>query len=170
MFAGKTTYILNSIRRHQNSIVFKPAIDDRYSINEIVTHDGAKIEAISVSIPDDLMVTEKYDAVFFDEIQFFSPPHFGGDIVTCIKVLLEHGKTVVANGLDMDWRGDPFEVTGRLLAMADEVIKLQAKSVVCRQPANKTYKKARDENDEQIVIGGDDIYEARCNAHWHYDS
>ena len=44
MFAGKTTELIRRVKRHQlrpySVLVIRYDKDDRYSINDIATHDG----------------------------------------------------------------------------------------------------------------------------------
>lgn len=163
MFAGKTSRLIQESKR-KSTIVFKPAMDTRYSENECVSHDGVAIPAISVSIPEDVSIASEYDIVLFDEVQFFVSPHYSDDISETIRILLASGKSVMVAGLDMDWRGKPFDVTSRLLGMADTVIKLTARCEICQAPANKTYKKV--DSGTEFDLGHSDKYEARCNIHW----
>ena len=167
MFAGKTTYLINTVAKSSDCIVFKPEMDTRYSKSECVSDDGHRVEAIPVSRPDQLILGESKALVCFDEIQFFHPPYYGGDIVQSVKIFLTAGKNVLVCGLDTDWQGNPFTVTGSLLAMADDVVKLKAKCSVCQHAAGKSYNKVRKGDDDTVVeLGFSDIYEARCNRHW----
>ncbi len=163
MFSGKTSYLLN-VAKSQDAIVIKPAMDIRYSDTKCVSHDGISVTALSVSLPIHLTKAQSYNLICFDEIQFFIDPHYRGDIIKTIQVFLRGGKDVLANGLDMNWKGDPFAVTASLCGMADEIVKLKARCTICGNPASKSYKTT----DNQVVIelGNEDIYEARCNAHW----
>lgn len=164
MFSGKTSFIISAIIDRNDYVIFKPAMDTRYSEIDIVTHTGDRASAIAVSLPDDLAPAEKHKLICLDEIQFFTCPYYGGDIIRAIKVLLKAGRDVLVCGLDTDWKGDPFPITASLLGMADEVVKLKAKCSSCGLPASKTYKKTRQGN--VVELGNDDIYEARCNQHW----
>lgn len=167
MFAGKTTYLIKMAEKLGDSddlVVFKPAMDIRYSTTHCVSHNGEKIQAVAASTPDDLVFGEKAKLVCFDEIQFFNPPHFTGDITRAIKVFLRAGKDVLACGLDNDWHGNPFPTTGLLLAMADETIKLKARCAICSEEASKTHKKTR--QGDVVELGNGNLYEARCNRHW----
>ena len=164
MFAGKTTYLINTVAKNPESIVFKPAMDTRYATKSCVSHDGNQVAAIPVRFPEDLVVGETKKLICFDEVQFFHDPYYCGDITRTIKVFLNAGIDVMACGLDMDWQGDHFPVTGSLLAMADVVVKLNARCHVCAAPAAKSFKKNLD--GEVIELGSSDLYEARCNRHW----
>lgn len=170
MYAGKTTLFLQKLLWARNGLnkkvlAIKPAFDNRYSDSKVVSHDGlsAEVESISSWVSVQAQADEAA-VVFMDEVQFFCAPNFDGDIVAIVRSLLEEGKEVVVNGLDMDWRGMPFEVTARLAAMADQMHKLTAHCSVCGKNAGKTYKKVV--NDAQVELGAGDLYEARCNKHW----
>lgn len=170
MFAGKTTEILRRILWARNGegkavLVVKPAFDDRYASTSIVSHDGLASPAEAVTSWAQVAAqAEAADVICLDEAQFFAPPHFDGDIVTIVRDLLAQGKAVIVNGLDTDWQGRPFAVTGQLAAMADEIVKLTAHCVVCGRPASKTFKKII--NEATVELGANDLYESRCNKHW----
>lgn len=170
MFAGKTTELLRRILWARNGegktvLVVKPAFDDRYAATSIVSHDGlaSSAEAIT-SWAQVAPLVAAADVVCLDEAQFFAPPHVADDIVPIVRDLLARGKTVVANGLDMDWQGQPFAITGQLAAMADEIVKLSAHCVVCGRPATKSFKKVV--NEATVELGANNLYESRCNKHW----
>jgi thymidine kinase len=170
MFGGKSTATLKRILWAKNGEgrtvhVFKIAFDDRYADQEIVSHDGLRAPAQSISsIPDTVFSTN--DIVFLDEIQFYQAPYFEGDVVGWVKTLLAQGIEVVVAGLDMDWKGDPFEITAKFLAMANVTEKLTAHCTVCGRPASKTFKKHTDANTGSVELGAHETYEARCNSHW----
>jgi thymidine kinase len=169
MFSGKTTETLKRILWAKNGegkevFVFKPTFDTRYGNSEIVNHDGLKSNAISISeLPNYEMPSGSL--VFLDEVQFYIDPFFKGDIVAWVKTLLENGVEVIAAGLDMDWKGNPFDVTAKLLAMSTEFKKLKAICTICGRPASKTFKKDQ-YSVEAVELGATDLYEARCNQHW----
>ena len=168
MFAGKSTELLKRILWARDGLgrrirVLKPAFDVRYGATRLASHDGLFADAEAIA--EWPLIEAGTDIVFLDEVQFLEAPHFEGDVIAAVRSLLARGVDVVAAGLDADWRAEPFEVTGRLLAMADRVTKLHARCSVCGQPASKNFKKVV--NDLQVELGEADLYEARCNAHWH---
>lgn len=170
MYAGKTTELLKSVLLAKSLyskavLVVKPAFDSRYSSTKIVSHDKLSVEAKSITAWKQIAhLAVDADLVCIDEIQFFQEPHFDGDIVEQIRQLLTIGTDVTVSGLDLDWQGEPFGITSRLLAMADDVKKLHANCTTCGQAARKTHKKTP--NAEQVELGATDLYEARCNTHW----
>lgn len=172
MYAGKTTEMLKRVLWAKNGqnrsvMVLKPAFDNRYAQTEIVSHDGLRTTAESVTeLPIVTWYTSGPGLIVIDEVQFFTEPYVEGDVVEWVQRLLNAGHDVVAAGLDMDWRGTPFETTAKLLAMADTVIKTQANCTVCGRPAHKTFKKSGE--GESVELGATDKYEARCNDHWNF--
>lgn len=175
MFAGKSTELLKRILplyndhwSRKNLLVLKPNIDNRYSESEIVSHDG--LRAPATNITEDINLSDYYD-IFIDEVQFLEEPYFKNDIINMIRVALYTGRHVTASALNTDWSGQPFKITGALLAMADEIIHLKANCTICGQPASKTLKKVVDldvDDPTLIELGSTDKYEARCNLHWGY--
>lgn len=167
MFAGKSEELIRRLTQlkyaNQTFIAFKAAIDNRYSSTEIVTHNGCKIPAIAVNNPDEILrIANKdfYDVVAIDETQFFP-----NNIVHVIATLSSHHR-VIAVGLDTDFKGQPFGSMGDLLAIADEDIHLKAVCKKCGQPATRTQRITdgmyAKNNEPTVVIGGSDIYQARC--------
>ena len=155
MYSGKSEELIRRLKRakiaKQNIIVFKPHIDDRYSKSDVVSHSGDSIEAIPIEKPSDIydLIDEDIQVVGIDEVQFFDE-----DIVNIAVDLANKGVRVIAAGLDMDFKGEPFGPTPRLLAVAEFVDKIQAICSVCGQPARY--------DDPIIQVGAVESYEARC--------
>jgi uncharacterized membrane protein YeiH/thymidine kinase len=177
MFAGKTTSLIGAVNAAVDQdgaavVIVKPAMDNRYAENAIVTHDGVAHMAVPVACAGDVFAAVAAAAgdggravhVFADEVQFLERPHFDGDFHLVVHALLLAGCAVTCGGLDSDWRGLPFDVTARLLAMADHVTKLTARCAVTGLPAQKTYKKVAD--GARVALGAGDTYEARSNLAW----
>lgn len=168
MFAGKTSALLKKARAFDGEMVLiKPSFDTRYGICEIKTHDGVAAAAFNLTNTSEILESgaiEKAQAVFFDEIQFFTEPYFGGDIIACIKTLVGRGLHVVCCGLDMNWKGEPFEIISKLKGAADRYTPLQARCALCGEPAIYTYKRGGSKAD--IELGAADIYEPRCARHY----
>jgi thymidine kinase len=170
MFCGKTEELIRRVRRakiaRQKVQVFKPAIDIRYGVEQVTSHDGLGVEAIPVESSRALLSGLQPDTnvVAIDEVQFFDP-----DIVPICQGLAERGVRVIAAGLDMDFRGEPFGPMPLLMAEAEQVEKLQAICVVCGAPASRTQRlidgQPASYDDPVILVGGSESYEARCRLH-----
>jgi len=167
MFAGKTEELIRRVKRmdyaHKNYQIFKPSIDDRYSISEVVSHNKRSVKAISVGKSNDILthILETTQAVVIDEIQFFDD-----GILDVIKELVNKGLRIICAGLDTDFRGEPFGVIGAVLAMAENVTKLTAICQVCGELATKTQRiingRPASFDDPLIMVGEKESYEARC--------
>ena len=160
MFSGKTEELIRRLRRakiaKQNVKVFKPKIDTRYSVDEIVSHSEQSLPSVIVETPQEILELSKDAQVIgIDEAQFFSK-----EIVDVCNQLANDGKRVLVAGLDQDYRGVPFEPMPQLLAVAEYITKTLAICVVCGNPADKTQRKII--SAERVVVGAADIYEARC--------
>ena len=171
MFSGKTEELLKRIKRMEYSkkkyMVFKPKIDSRYSINEIVSHNQKKVPAITISHGSDIKRHLKSDtqAIVIDEVQFCDK-----SLVKYLKELADCGYRVIVAGLDRDFRGEPFGVTGDVMAVSDIVTKLTAVCACCGRDATLTQRIIDGVpayyDDPQVVIGDEDKYEPRCrNCH-----
>lgn len=168
MFSGKSEELIRRLRRakiaKQNVVTFKPSIDDRYTIEMVKSHAGSTIEANAIDDINRLAAqakSEEIEVVGIDEVQFFP-----NDIVRIICELVDAGKRVIVAGLDLDFRGVPFGCMPILLAIADEIQKLQAICTVCGDEAHFTQRLVDDEpasyDDPIIMIGAHERYQARC--------
>ena len=170
MFAGKTEEIIRRVKRlyyaKKKVLVFKPAIDNRYSDDNIVSHNKQMLDAISIADIRDVFnyVDLSTAAVVLDEAQFFSD-----DIVGVVNELADAGKRVIIGGLDTDFRGEPFGPMPRLLALAESVTKLTAICVVSGEPATRTQRlingKPANYDDPIVLIGASEAYEPRARRY-----
>jgi thymidine kinase len=160
MYSGKTEELIRRLRRaqiaRQRVEIFKPAIDDRYSKDHIVSHSELRIPSRRVrSARDILRYANEARVIGIDEGQFL-----GDGLVEVCQKLANRGKRVIVAGLDQDYAGKPFEPMPQLLAIAEFITKELAICVVCGNPANRTYRKKR--RSGRVLVGGADLYEARC--------
>ena len=160
MFSGKTEELIRRLRRsriaRQRTEAFKPAIDDRYAEDEVVSHDATSIATTPVHTASQiLLLADNVDVVGIDEAQFFE-----SDLVEVCQQLASSGKRVLVTGLDQDFRGQPFEPIPQLMAVAEHVTKLHAICVVCGGPANHSQRIVA--GDDRVLIGATGAYEPRC--------
>lgn len=167
MFSGKSEELIRRLKRvriaRQKMQVFKPAIDDRYSFADVVSHDGDKLEAVAVQSAAEILrrVEDDTEVVAVDEVQFFDP-----EIITVCQRLANQGRRVILAGLDQDFRGEPFGAVPTLMALAEEVTKLRAICMRCGGPASRTQRLVNGRpayyEDPIIMVGAQENYEARC--------
>ena len=160
MYSGKTEELIRRLRRaqiaRQKVEIFKPRIDDRYAKDAIVSHSDLRIPSRGVrKAADVLRHAHEAQVIGIDEGQFLGP-----DLLDVVQKLARMGKRVIVAGLDQDYLGRPFEPMPQLLAIAEYITKTLAICVVCGAPANRTYRKVS--RGGRVVVGGAEIYEARC--------
>jgi len=169
MFSGKTEELIRRVRRariaKQKVQVFKPQIDIRYQVEKVSSHDCLAWEAIPVGHAREILdrLDPDTNVVAVDEAQFFD-----WELSDVCQELAKRGLRVIAAGLDMDFRGEPFGPMPLLMAEAEEVTKLQAICVICGAPASRTQRLINNlpaGYDEPIIlVGGSESYEARCRT------
>lgn len=162
MFSGKTEELIRRLKRAKianlKTEIFKPAIDVRYDEIKIVSHDENYIQSTPIDNSQTiLLMAQDVDVVGLDEAQFFDD-----QISNVCDELAKRGVRVIVAGLDMDFMGKPFGQMPFLMAKADYVTKLHAICVKCGNIANYSYRIIP--NEEQVMLGAKNAYEARCRV------
>ena len=167
MFAGKSEELIRRIKRLEYAkkkvLVFRPRIDNRYSLDEVVSHSNNRRKSIVIDAAKDILpfISKDTYAVVIDEIQFLDH-----ELIPLSEHLANIGIRVILGGLDSDFRGEPFPVTAEMMARAEFVTKLTAICVRCGSPATKTQRivngKPAHYLDPIVVVGAAEAYEPRC--------
>lgn len=160
MFSGKTEELIRRMRRasfaKQRVEIFKPAIDTRYSEENVVSHDQHTIQSTPVdSSSSILLLSSDAEVVGIDEAQFFDD-----GLVKVCNELANKGVRVIIAGLDMDFQGRPFGPIPGLCAIADEVTKVHAICVKCGALAYISHRLVQ--NDKRVLLGEKLTYEPLC--------
>ena len=160
MFSGKTEELIRRLRRaqfaRQRVEIFKPAIDTRYSEEDVVSHDQKHIRSTPVdSSASILLLSSDIDVVGIDEAQFLDQ-----GLVDVCNELANRGVRVIVAGLDMDFRGQPFGPMPALCAIADDVTKVHAICVKCGSLAYVSHRTVADER--RVLLGETQEYEPLC--------
>lgn len=161
MFAGKTQELIRRVRlaaiARQKVQVFKHKLDARYSREDLVSHDRLRVPSVPVRDAADVLsrLRPTTQVVGIDEAHFFDRR-----LVGAVQKMADAGRRVIAAGLDLDYRGRPFETMARLMAVAEDVTKLRAICTVCGAPASRSQRVS--ESRKRIDVGHADKYEARC--------
>jgi thymidine kinase len=180
MYSGKSEELIRRLRRCHiaglQTLIMKPSIDDRYSVDSVATHLGGTLKAIPVkSVAEVRFHLTEYpfystgQVVGLDEVQFLDD-----EIVDVLERQANRGRRVIVAGLDLDSGGKPFGPMSRLLAVADEVTKLTAVCVAkdrktganCGRQATRSFRVKEASNGQLVQVGSDGVYEARCRACW----
>ena len=160
MFSGKTEELIRRLRRakfaRQRVEIYKPAIDKRYSEEEVVSHDSNAIMSTPIdSSAQILLLSSDIDVVGIDEAQFF---HDG--LVDVCNEVANRGVRVIVARLDMDYKGVPFGPIPALCAIADDVQKVHAICVKCGALAYVSHRKVH--GDKRVMLGEMQEYEPLC--------
>ncbi len=170
MFAGKTTKLLSEIQKAHKSkkkvILFKSAIDNRYSDVDVVSHNGARFPA--VTLPDGAEgikalyeAAENYDVIGIDEGHFWDDTK---GLADTLNKLAFKSKSIYVAMLNRKSDGTSFNLSKELLPFADHVQFINAKCARCAKDATFTQRVTpyRTVNGEISYVGGKEDYEARC--------
>ncbi|WP_088052161.1 thymidine kinase [Virgibacillus dakarensis] len=170
MFSGKSEELIRRVRRatygNLTVRVFKPAIDDRYADDSVVSHNGTSTIARPISSSEEILenIDKTIDVIGIDEVQFFDE-----NIVAVAEELANKGIRVIIAGLDTDFRGEPFGPMPKLMALSESVTKLNAICPICGSPASRTQRlingKPASYDDPVILVGASEAYEPRCRHH-----
>ena len=160
MLSGKTEELIRRLRRaqfaKQKVEIFKPAIDIRYSEEDVVSHDQKHIMSTPIDTSASiLLLSSDCDVVGIDEAQFFDM----GLIEVCNE-LANRGIRVIIAGLDMDYKGVPFGPMPGLCAIADDVTKVHAICVKCGNLAYVSHRTV--EGSQRVLLGETQEYEPLC--------
>lgn len=160
MFSGKTEELIRRLRRaefaRQRVEIFKPSVDTRYAVTEVVSHDANTIRSTPVPNSSNLpLLAAGIEVVGIDEAQFFD----AGLPEVCAE-LARSGTRVIVAGLDMDFQGRPFGPMPALMSIAEYVTKVHAICMRCGDLANFSHRTT--EGDALIMLGETDRYQPLC--------
>lgn len=161
MFSGKTEELIRRLKRarfaNQKIAIFKPAVDIRYSEDEVVSHDSHSLSSTPVDKAEKILSLSPAGilVVGIDEAQFF-----GSEIVDVCQKLANRGVRVIVAGLDTDFLGKPFGAMPALMAVAEDVQKVHAICVKCGNLANHSHRLSKSE--DLVLLGEKDVYEPLC--------
>ena len=162
--SSKTTRLLAAIDRFRyqnlNVVAFKPKLDRRYTPEEISTHSGGKMNALTVSSGDELLRHAELvspDVVAVDEAFMIDGS------AEALITLFRRGVTVVVSSIEMSATCNVFHELEKMLPWATRIEKCAAVCLVCGEDAYYTQRKVADL--AEIAVGGSELYEPRC---WHH--
>jgi thymidine kinase len=161
MFSGKTEELIRRLKRAQIAKqpvqIFKPRMDDRYDVENIVSHSSQRLTSVAIERAEEILhkLRPETQVVGIDEVQFLGP-----EVVPVCENLAERGMRVIVAGLDQDYKGKPFEPMPQLLSVAEYITKELAICMVCGNPANRSQRIVS--RSDRVVVGAAGAYEARC--------
>ena len=162
MFSGKSTELIRRLKRHRainESILVINSAKDTRSANEVIkTHNSDTFECVKVS---DLSLLESVDVdvdvVAIDEAQFFT------GLREFVQRVGPRVKRIILAGLDGDFLQRPFGELFDIIPLADEVLKLHALCMVCKDGTLAPFtRRFCEDTTTQELVGDHDIYKAVC--------
>lgn len=170
MFSGKTSSLWKDLNRFRIAkyevLAYKPAMDVRSKLDRIVSHDNDELQCTAVTTLKEVVELAKrqpVDVIGIDEVQFMADEP--KEVAALIGELLAADLTVVVAGLDLDFRGRPFEIVKELMPIADYLTKHHAVCASCGVDAWVSHRKTEDA--ERVVIGTQQEYEPLCRKCYH---
>jgi thymidine kinase len=162
MFSGKTEELIRRLKRAKIARlrveIFKPAIDNRYSVAEVVSHDENSIMSTPVDTSGNIiLMAGDVDVIGIDEAQFFD-----NGLLDVSVALANQGIRVIIAGLDMDFKGKPFGPIPGLMAVADHITKVHAICMRCGDVAQFSHRFSH--TDKLVLLGEKDQYEPLCRS------
>ncbi len=169
MNAGKTTALLQSAynyrERGMRALIVTPRMDDRAGEGVVASRIGLSAAALPVAPGENLLQRVRADVdargplhcVLADEAQFLSRDQVW-QLSDVVDVL---GIPVLAYGLRTDFRGELFEGSQQLLALADELCEIKT---ICHTSRKATMVVRVDDDGRvlrdgpQVQIGGNERY------------
>ncbi|MBD3249605.1 thymidine kinase [Candidatus Woesearchaeota archaeon] len=177
MKSGKTKMLMDRVEKlnymnNCNFIFINPSANTRdEKIRSRCFSKDYDCIIIDKNRPADILnqVNKDTDLVAIEEAQFFED-----NIGRVVEELIRQEKNVIAAGLDLNFRGEPFHPMPYLLSIADEINKLTAVCDYegCSSLATRTQKLIKgipahyDSEEEYIGGSNSDLsYQARCIKH-----
>ncbi len=177
MNAGKTTTLLQSAYNYQErgmrTLILKPRLDDREGQGVVASRIGLKARAVMFDKDQDLLELVRADiaehgklgCLLLDEAQFLAK----AQVWQISDVVDQLGVPVLAYGLRTDFRGELFEGSQALLALADNLVEIKT---ICHTGRKATMVVRVDaagravSDGPQVEIGGNERYVSVSRAEY----
>ena len=176
MNAGKSTSLLQSNHNYKenglDTMIFLPNETSELSKGQIVSRIGLKAKAIIANKDFNFLdfikdnKSENLSCILIDEAQFLTKEQ----VRQLGQVADRLNYPVMCYGIRTDFRGELFEGSSELLALADNLIELKTICSLCSRKATMVVRKDDSGNvvteGSKVVVGGNDIYMPVCRKHY----
>ena len=176
MNAGKSTLLLQAAYNYKEmgmeTLLLTADFDDRTENGKITSRIGISEQAELYSQGSDLLsliekkTKEKALAcVLVDEAQWLSP----SQVWQLAQVVDDLRIPVICYGLRVDFMGELFPGSAKLLAIADEMREVRT---ICHCGSKATMVVRKDSggkvqtSGDQVQVGGNEMYFSLCRLHW----
>lgn len=178
MFSSKSSTLLSEINRYKHItdkiLVINSILDKERRSNDegcIETHDHKQYPAIMVKNLNEIKINTLYNNKYeYAEIIVIDEAQFYDDLYEFMRTELfstTNKKLFLVAGLSGDYNMEPIGDILKLIPMADDIKKLDAYCIYCKDGtiASFTSKLIKNDN-KQIEVGKDDIYSPCCRDHY----
>lgn len=176
MNAGKSTSLLQSNHNYLESgldtMIFLPNETSKLSKGRIVSRIGLKAKAIIANKDFNFIEyvkdkqTKQLSCILIDEAQFLTK----SQVRQLGQVADKLNYPVMCYGIRTDFRGELFEGSSELLALADNLIELKTICSHCVRKATMVVRRDKEgkvvTEGTKVVVGGNDIYTPVCRNHF----
>ena len=176
MNAGKSTSLLQSNHNYKenglDTMIFLPNETSKLSKGQIVSRIGLKAKAIIANKDFNFLnfikdnKSENLSCILIDEAQFLTKEQ----VRQLGQAADRLNYPVMCYGIRTDFRGELFEGSSELLALADNLIELKTICSLCSRKATMVVRKDDSGNavteGSKVVVGGNDIYMPVCRKHY----
>ena len=176
MNAGKSTSLLQSNHNYKenglDTMIFLPNETSKLSKGQIVSRIGLKAKAIIANKDFNFLNfikdngSENLSCILIDEAQFLTKEQ----VIQLGQVADRLNYPVMCYGIRTDFRGELFEGSSELLALADNLIELKTICSLCNRKATMVVRKDVSgkvvTEGSKVVVGGNDIYMPVCRKHY----
>lgn len=176
MNAGKSTSLLQSNHNYKenglDTLIFLPNETSKLSNGQIVSRIGLKAKAIIANKDFNFLNfikdngSENLSCILIDEAQFLTKEQ----VIQLGQVADRLNYPVMCYGIRTDFRGELFEGSAELLALADNLIELKTICSLCSRKATMVVRKDGSgkvvTEGSKVVVGGNDIYMPVCRKHY----
>lgn len=184
MFSGKSSTLINDINKYRfitdkmvvvNSILDKQRHSDmkidENGIGQLKTHDSKTFPAIMLKNLSELNTNKFYNKKYLDSsIILIDEGQFYSDLYSFLKTELAKpgNKKFIVAGLSSDINQNPIGDIIKLIPLADDIIKLSAFCVYCKDatPGNFTKLLISSNSNSNIKVGAKEIYAPVCRKHF----
>ncbi len=176
MAAGKSLELLKTADTYERSgrtvLVFKPNIDTRYGDNRVESRIGIGRDAIPICPIRGAgtvlakAIIEKPDVILIDESQFLTRYCIEGIALTVVD---KKDIPVIFYGLKTNFKGELFDGSAALLALADDVTEIKGICQYCDRKAimNLRLVDGKPTRQGAEVLIGDEEYRSVCRKHYY---
>lgn len=175
MMSGKTSYLMTEVNRYKHItekiLVINHIYDkERHKKDVLRTHDKKSIPALMLQTLSDIHKDKRISTLYEDsEIVIIDEGQFYTDLYEFVNYEVNNkNKMIIVGGLSGDYKMNPIGDIIKLIPVADEIIKLKAFCIYCKDSTEASFTRKEQKDDNQICIGSGDIYSPVCRKHFNH--